>query len=94
MPKSSPSTTAADVAQWMLEEIDRVRYLDQEDAVYKIERQFGSEFVYANDAGNPAISKKVLAAFNKLTKETVVWDRSERHWRRRSPYDAPGRMQE
>jgi len=91
---TATSYTAADVAQWMLDEIDRAKDLCQDDVVDKIARTFGSEFVYDNDAGNMAISKKVLAAFNKLTKDTVVWERRERFWRRRTPHDAPGRMQD
>ncbi len=39
--------------------------------------------------GNAAISKDVLAAFRKLTKDTVVWDRSTKPWWKRNAYDQP-----
>ena len=43
----------------------------------------------ASCRGNAAISKDVLAAFRKLTKDTVVWDRSTKPWRKRNAYDQP-----
>lgn len=86
--------TSFQVATWMLEELDRVKFLYQEEAVSQIEVKFGRDFVYENDGGNPAISRKVLSEFKKLTGDSVVWDRSERMWRRRENYDAPGRQQE
>lgn len=57
-----------------------------------IQKEFGEQFVYMNDAGNYGIAKPVLAAFNKLTPD-VVWSRSERCWRKRAEYDVAGRMQ-
>jgi hypothetical protein len=91
---SHPSeVTAEQVAQWMVEELHRVEYLYQQDAVYAIETRFGEKFFYINDAGNPAIDKKVLAAFNKLTGDSVVWERGERVWRMREDYDLPSRQQ-
>jgi hypothetical protein len=47
--------TANDVASWMLEELNRVNYLYQEQAVWKIQEQFGKQFVYQNSNGNLAI---------------------------------------
>lgn len=87
------SATAASVAQWMLDELNRVQFLYQEQVVYDIQSRFGDSFVYTNDSGNPAIAKPVLAAFNKLTGDAVVWERGERMWRRRADYDSPGRQQ-
>ena len=77
----------------MLEELSKVQYLYQQDAVYAIESKFGPAFIYINDAGNPAIDRKVLAAFKKLTGESVIWERGERLWRKREQYDEPGRLQ-
>jgi hypothetical protein len=88
------AATAADVAAWMFEELKRLRNFDQDHAAAQIERRFGKQFVYDNANGNPAISKDVLKHFNVLTKNTVVWSRSERYWRFRHPSDSPGRMQE
>lgn len=81
------------VARWMMEELQRVKYLYQEEAVFEIESKFGSEFVYMNDSGNQAIDKKVLAAFNTLTSDAVVWERRQRMWRLREDSDTPGRLQ-
>jgi hypothetical protein len=85
--------TAAQVAEWMLEELKREGTLDQETAVSEIEDKFGEQFVYANENGNPAIGKDVLAAFRKLTKDSVVWIKEDRCWRMRDEDDQPGRQQ-
>ena len=87
------ATTPAQVAQWMLDELKRVKYLYQKTVVYDIEKKFGDEFTYENDSGNPAIDKKVLAAFRKLTGDSVIWERGERMWRAREKQDEPGRQQ-
>ena len=76
-------------------QLQKTKYLYQEDVVYQIEKKFGRAFVYDNENGNPAIEKKVLAAFRKLSGEQVVWERGERCWRYREKYDQQGsRMQE
>lgn len=78
--------TASDVAQWMLQEVqDGALY--QETAVYEIRDRFGKEFVYTNDNGNLAISRKVLKEFRKLTEKKVDWSRSEKGWFLRDPGD-------
>ncbi len=87
------ATTPDQVAEWMLSELQRVKCLYQETAVYDITSKFGEEFTYCNDSGNPAIAKKVLAAFKKLTGDSVIWERGERMWRFREKYDEPGRQQ-
>lgn len=80
------------VAQWMAEKIETDGCLYQEDAVYTIAETFGDEFTYDNDNDNPAISRKVLATFRKLTEQTVVWERGERMWRKREASDEAGRQ--
>lgn len=77
----------------MLGEIERDGDLYQDAAVVDIANKFGDDFTYENDSGNLAISKSVLSAFRKLTKESVVWERGERRWRRREISDEPGRQQ-
>ena len=67
--------------------------LYQEEAVYEILDRFGEEFVYENENGNWAISKPVLREFQKLTEETVVWERGGRFWRKRQEYDPKGKRQ-
>ncbi len=85
-------TTAADVAKWMLEELEKSRSLYQEDAAYGIQSRFGKDFVYINDNGNLAIAKPVLKEFRKLTETTVVWERGERLWRKRKKGDPKSRQ--
>lgn len=86
--------TPAEAAQWMVVELVRVKWLDQETVAWELHRRDKS-LTYDNANGNLAIDKSVLAAFNKLAPaEEVVWSRSYRQWRYREAYDAPGRMQD
>lgn len=87
-------TTAANVAEWMVEELRRVRFLYQDVVVTQIRERFGDEFAYINENGNAAIDRAILAEFRKLTGDDVVWERGERLWRFRESYDPPGRMAE
>lgn len=85
-------TTAKDVAKFMADELERTKFLHQETVVHQIMQKFGRAFTGINANGNPSINKDVLNAFNKLTPD-AVWDRTERLWRARQPYDKPGRQQ-
>ena len=78
--KNNSPIKASDVAQWMLNQINKKRELYHEEVVYQIEEKFGSKFVYDNEEGNLAISREVLKEFRKLTEKTVVWSRSEFCW--------------
>lgn len=84
--------TPRDVAIWMRAELDRVGQLPQSDAVEGIVRQFGPDFAYENENGNPGIDTRVLDAFSRITGNNVVWVRSEFRWRYRRQGDKPGRM--
>lgn len=84
---------ACDVAEWVLDELNRKRELYQEDAVYEIESKFGKQFTYDNENGNLAIDRAVLKEFRDLTGDDVVWERGERLWRKREKHDEPGRQQ-
>jgi hypothetical protein len=86
--------TAADVARWMLEQVQSGQWLDQEVAVFEIEKRFGVAFVYDNENGNPAIDERVLKEFNAISKDTVVWERGDRAWRLRTAVDTRGRQQD
>jgi hypothetical protein len=86
--------TANEVAQFMVKEVETGQYVYQEVMVYEIARQFGDEFTYYNANGNRAIGKDVLKEFRKLTKDSVVWMRGERAWRKRESHDAGGRQQD
>lgn len=82
-------------AQWMLSELQRDGYLDQDTAAYELEKR-NADLVYMNDNGGIGIAKKVLTAFNKIAPTAdYVWSRSYLQWRRREAYDEPDkRMQD
>jgi hypothetical protein len=85
--------TPEDAAKWMLEELTATGYLAQYYAVAEIEARFRDAFVYLNGSGNPAISRKVLTAFTRITEDSVVWDRWDKSWHLRGPGDpATGRL--
>jgi len=85
--------TSGDVARWMRDKIIKDKRMYQEHVVYKIRDEFGKEFIYTNNNGNPAISRAVLKEFRKLTENLVVWEKGERCWRLRSQHDTPGKRQ-
>jgi hypothetical protein len=88
------TATADTVAAWMAKELDKQDgVLYQADAASQIADLFGERFIYENDSGNACIDKQVLAAFGKLTGDSVVWSRSERLWRRRESGDEVTRQQ-
>ena len=89
-PKQPPTFDA--VAHWMLAQVERDGTLYQEEAVTDIEDRFGDSFIYENENGGTGICRAVLSAFRKISDE-VVWERGERLWRKREPYDDPGRQQ-
>ncbi|MFV1355721.1 hypothetical protein ABFV47_01430 [Mycolicibacterium fortuitum] len=63
--------------------VDRIRAEKreyQDTMVHEIETRFGSEWVYDNENGNPAIASKVLTQFRKLHAGSIEWDRWERCW--------------
>ena len=93
MPPMTDTTPEA-IAQWMLTRLEASAPLYQADAARQIESEFGEEFTYLNDNGNPAIDKRILKAFRSITGDTVVWDRWDFCWRKREADDDPGRKQE
>jgi hypothetical protein len=70
---------------------DRVNefYLPRETLALEIRKAFGDSFVVQTDAETWAVAQPVIKAFDKLTKETVVWVRGGQYWRRREPGDPP-----
>ena len=87
------STSLEEVALWMTKRLEEDIYIYQETVVYEIEAKFGSEFVYTNRNGNPAIDRRVLREFRRLTENSVVWERGARLWRKREKYDPRGSRQ-
>lgn len=75
--------TSEVVAAWMLAEVLRTGYVEQEDFTYQIGKRFGKDFLYDNENGNLAISKTVLKDFRKISGDSIIWSRSERAWRKR-----------
>jgi hypothetical protein len=94
MGKIMDDVTPEVVAQWLLGQLEQGKRLYQVDAAGEIANRFGDEFIYDNANGNPAIDKRVLRAFRKISSDTVVWDRWDFCWRKRTATDAPGRKQE
>jgi hypothetical protein len=69
------------IAEFMINEILEKGYVYQEYLVHDIQEKFGDDFVYINENGNLAISKKVLNEFKKLKEQNnIEWDRSKRSW--------------
>jgi hypothetical protein len=93
-PIPADEVTPQTIAQWMLSCLNQGKQLYQADVVEEIGKWFGPEFTHLNENGNPAIDKRILRAFRKISGDTVVWDRWDFSWRKRQPGDAPGRKQE
>jgi hypothetical protein len=64
------------------DELTRNGELRQEAAVSEIALKFGYDFTYDSENGNLVIRRDVLAAFRKLSENSVVWDRENRLWRK------------
>ena len=91
---STPKRTAKEAAAWMAAEVMRDGFLEQDVAAAHLGDEFGRRFILENDSGGLSISKEVLAEFRALTEKTVVWDRTEKSWRRRESGDGKGRLAE
>ena len=76
----SMTTTARDIAEWMVETIKAEKFVAQEHMVRDIEDKFGSEWEHFNDSGNPAIKPSILAQFRKLHGGAIEWDKGDRAW--------------
>lgn len=86
--------TPSDVAAWMLSELNRNQVLFHDIAACRIRERFGTEFTRLTEDGNFSIEPSVLLAFRKMTKDSVVWERRKRYWRKRTDYDEAGRNQD
>jgi hypothetical protein len=76
--------SAMSVAVWMAAQLEQSDHLFQETVAHDIVARFGKEFTYVNANGNLGIRKNVLAAFKKLTRDTAIWERRTRVWRKRA----------
>lgn len=75
--------TAKEVAEWMVEQLPSNDVLYHETTACEIREHFGRSFIYMDEDGNVAIKKDVLAVFEKLAGNTIVWDQGRRLWRKR-----------
>ncbi|GAA1750399.1 DUF6953 family protein [Kocuria aegyptia] len=73
-------TTAQTVAEWLIDRIRAEETLYLEEAVYLIEYEFGSEWVYDDINNSPAIQRSVLDVFRTLHGGAIQWDNAERCW--------------
>lgn len=67
-------------AQWMMDEINRVGYLERGMAAGYIDKKFGKDCVEQTEFGNPSISKKVRDDFKKLHRGSVGWNNDRQVW--------------
>ena len=81
------------IARWMLSRLEENGRLYQVHAAQQITAKFGPGYTYLDDNGNPAIDKRSLRAFRRISGDSVVWDRLNFCWRTREPDDEPGRRQ-
>ncbi|MGP2502286.1 DUF6953 family protein [Pantoea ananatis] len=88
---SSQALTAKSIAEWMVAAMEKDGCLYQDDVVDFLVKRKEEGFLIENNDGNQVLSKPVLNEFLKLTKENVVWVRSDFYWRYRVPEDEPGR---
>jgi hypothetical protein len=72
------------VAERLRDEFEQRGHLYQETAVRLIKDEFGGDYIYKNENGNPAIDRRVLRAFRALTEDTAAWDRWDKSWQRKS----------
>ncbi|MEE2035584.1 DUF6953 family protein [Rhodococcus chondri] len=74
------STTATDIATWMIDIITAEGKVTQEDMVDAIEAKFGADWVYVNDNGHTSIDRAVLKEFRKAHDGGIKWHREDRAW--------------
>ena len=77
----------------MVESLQSQGRLSQSQTAEAIRVNFGDEFIYRNDNGNPAIDKAILKHFKKATADSAVWSKSGFYWRLREPDDDPNKRQ-
>jgi hypothetical protein len=96
LPEDAP---VDEIAQWLAREIEEVGDLTHLTAVFSMRFKFGSQFTFRepiyNRRGEPLRDKRgrirmlerihpdILRALKRLTKNTVVWERNARGWRKR-----------
>ncbi|WP_371364567.1 hypothetical protein ACA097_16365 [Pseudomonas sp. QL9] len=82
---------AKDVAQWMLEQLEREGCIYQDDVVDHLVKGNAEGLLRENADGNLVVGRKVLDAFKAVSEQTVVWVKPDMYWRWRVAEDEPGR---
>jgi hypothetical protein len=96
LPEEAP---VDEIAQYLAREIEEAGHLTYWTAVFSMRFKFGSQFTFSepiyNRRGEPLRDKRggilmlerihpdILRALKRLTKNTVVWERNARGWRKR-----------
>ncbi len=88
---SNSKFSAKSIAEWMVTALQKDGCLYQDDVVDYLVKKKEEDFLIENNDGNQVLSKPVLNEFLKLTKDDVVWVRSDFYWRYRVAEDEPGR---
>jgi hypothetical protein len=91
-PKKTVATPQV-VAEWMMAELDQSGRLYRARVADDVAAQHGPPLVAFDEDGLPILQPPVIAAFQELTGEAVVWCMSGQYWRRRRPGDRAGREQ-
>ena len=74
-----------ELAEWMLEEVNRDGVLTQDRVIREILETTGGEFACINRGVNWAVSRVLREAFRKLAGDSVTWDEAHRCWRKAVP---------
>lgn len=63
---TEPVPKAADVAQWLWEQLQEQKYLDRWAAIDGVAKRFGEQFTDTTEGGSARIKPNVQAKFRKL----------------------------
>lgn len=82
----------SDIVSWMVAKLEKDGCLYQDDVVDFLIKERVEEYTQENSEGNQVLNKKLLAEFERQTRDNVVWVRNEFYWRFRVKEDEPGRI--
>lgn len=77
---------------WMVGKIESGDWLYQKVAAQVLLSAYGFATAYIDPkSGNMRITPEVLQAFLEATKDSAVWIKKKKYWRKRTALDGPGR---
>ena len=82
----------SDIVSWMVAKLEKDGCLYQDDVVDFLIKESAEEYTQENSEGNQVLNKKLLAEFERQTRDNVVRVRSEFYWRIIVKEDEPGRI--